>query len=185
MRGPLLSGPVGSRATLERVAQRLAGHAPAVVLSTTWLGQSLAEAVGVVLLVAPGATKAARRARRDVGHERLLVAIAGDDLPLLHGSVASIVVDGLTELDPDDAAAHLGTLVPYLRPDGQIIALDGTKDPQFEARAAALFLAAGLVGIGQERPREGAVLTFAAAPPAAALDARLRAEQELEASVSA
>jgi hypothetical protein len=180
MRGPLLSGPVGSRVTLERLAARIGARGPVVVLGTTWLAAALAEALSVTLLVEPDGLKAARRARREASG-RLLVAAAGEELPLRRGAAGVIVLEGTLELDERDAQTYVSGLAPYLRADGQLVGVDATKDPAAEARVAAGFLAAGLVGIGQERPREGALVTFGNAPPPAALAARLRAEKDRDA----
>ena len=135
MRGPLLSGPLGSAATLDRVCRLLQEHQPVVVLSALWLAETLAGSFPVLALVEEdkrsAALRAVRRASRSAN--RLLVVSAGED-------------------------------VPALRPDGVVASLDATKHQETEARLAALFLAAALTGISQVRPREGALLTIGSAP---------------------
>jgi len=167
MRGPLLSGPLGSAATLDRVCRLLQEHQPVVVLSALWLAETLAGSFPVLALVEEdkrsAALRAVRRASRSAN--RLLVVSAGEDVPLGRGVVGAILVENLMDVE-DQAAAEdlLVGLLPALRPDGVVASLDATKHQETEARLAALFLAAALTGISQVRPREGALLTIGSAP---------------------
>ena len=170
MRGPLLSGPLGSAATLDRVCRLLQGHQPTVVLSALWLAETLAGSFPVLALVEEdkrsAALRAARRASRSA--HQLLVVSAGEDVPLRRGVVGAILVENLMDVE-DQAAAEdlLVGVLPALRPDGVVASLDATKHQETEARLAGLFLAAALTGVAQVRPREGALLTIGSAPPQA------------------
>jgi hypothetical protein len=166
MRGPLLSGAIGSPAALTRLAQILRARPPTVVLSSLWLASALAAELPVLVLVEGELRKAARRAGRKAAEagRRFGAVLAGEALPVGEGQVGSLVVEDLLEVDEGDAAPYLMSLTASLRPDGVLLALDRTKDPAAEARVAGAFLAAGLVRIAQERPREGALLTVGQAP---------------------
>jgi len=173
MRGPLLSGAVGSPAALGRLCQVLRAKPPAVVLSSLWVAAELAAEIPVVALVEREVQKAARRTLRKAqgaGH-RLTMVVAGEALPLSPGHAGALVVESLLELAPADAVEYLQALAPALRPEGVVVALDRTKDAAEEARVAGAFLAAGLARIAQERPREGALLTLGFAPRPALLAA--------------
>jgi hypothetical protein len=178
MRGPLLSGTLGSQATLDRVCSLVREHAPVVVLSTLWLAETLATEMSVLALVEDekraAALRSQRRARR-LGLP-LTIVTAASDLPLAPGSVGAVLVDSLVDIEEPSAATELllGVL-PTLGPDGIVVSLDATKNPDLEARVSGIFLAASLTHISQMRPREGALLTVAKAPHAAVTAARLRA----------
>ena len=167
MRGSLLSGALGSSATLDRVCRLLQGHQPTVVLSALWLAEALASSFPVLALVEedkrPAALRAVRRASKSA--HPLLVVSAGEDVPLGRGMVGTILIENLMDVE-DRAAAEdlLVGLLPALRPDGVVVSLDATKHQETEARLTALFLAAALTGITQVRPREGALLTIGSAP---------------------
>ena len=94
MRGPLLSGLLGSAATLERVCRLLQGHQPTVVLSALWLAEALASSFPVLALVEEekrsAALRAVRRARKSA--YPLLVVSAAEDVPLGRGAVGAILV---------------------------------------------------------------------------------------------
>jgi hypothetical protein len=170
MRGPLLSGPLGSAPTLDRVCRLLHEHQPIVVLSALWLAEALAGSFPVLALVeedkGPAALRAVRRAGKSA--HPLLVVSAGEDVPLRRGSVGAILIENLMDVEEQAAAEDLLVgLLPALRPDGLVASLDATKHQETEARLAALFLAAALTGITQARPREGALLTIGSAPPPA------------------
>ena len=62
--------------------------------------------------------------------------------------------------------------MPLLRPGGRLIAADATSSDAAAARVAGAFLAAALLEIVQEWPREGAVLTVGIAPAASVTAAR-------------
>jgi phosphatidylglycerol:prolipoprotein diacylglycerol transferase len=70
-----------------------------------------------------------------------------------------------------EALIFLGSLLPVLRPGGIVLALDAAETPAAEAYIARLFLAAPLVGIVQERPRSGALLTLGIVPPRPVVEA--------------
>ena len=168
MRGPLLSGPLGSAPTLNRVCQLLQEHQPIVVLSALWLAEALAGSFPVLALVEEEKRTAALRAvkRASKAALPLLVVSAGEDVPLRRGEVGAILIENLMDVE-DRAAAEdlLVGLLPALRPDGVVASLDATKHQETEARLASLFLAAALTGITQVRPRESALLTIGSAPP--------------------
>jgi len=168
MRGPLFSGAVGHRQTLERLAALVRGRVPVVVLSTVWLAEALCEVAPVLLVVDPRRARPAMRARKrsEKAGRELLVASAGEALPLKQGSAGAIVLDDLADLEDEDLFSYVPDLVPYLEPGGLLLSLDRTKEPAAESRVAGSFLAGGLLRIGQERPREGALITLAAAPTA-------------------
>lgn len=164
MRGPLLSGPIGSRATLQRLVELLGAAQPRLVVSNLWLAEALAAQQPVLALVEPDERRRALRAVRRLGSARLVVALAAEDLPLRAGGLGAIVLTELLAVEAEDAAALVATLGRALAPDGVLCALDAPAGPAEEARLAAAFLAGGLRRIGQERPRDGAVITLGTAP---------------------
>lgn len=133
-----------------------------MVLSSLWVASALAEEIPVIVLVEPDVRRAARRAlaRGSGTPGNLSVLTAAEDVPLRPGSVGTLVVESLTDIDDADARAFVAGLVPVLRPAGLLVSLDPTKDPTVEARVAGTFLSAALYDIAQERPREGALLTL-------------------------
>ena len=165
MRGPLLSGALGSAATLARVCQRLGARSPIVVLRSLWLARTLATGLPIVALVDPADEKAARRPFRKAGPpgSGLTVVLAGVVPPGV-GPIGALIIEGLAAMPREQATATLTGLAADLQPEGLLLALDRTKDQAIESRLTAAFLAAGFAGIGQERPREGALLTFGRAP---------------------
>lgn len=166
MRGPLFSGAIGHRLTLERLAALVGPVSPLVVLSTVWLAEALCTRMAVHLVVEPGRMRAAQRARRRAERAgfTLTVTVAGENLPLRLHTAGALVVDDLAGLADEERLDYVAGLIPALKPGGLLLALDGTKDPREEGRIATAFLAAHLQGLGQERPREGALLTVGAAP---------------------
>jgi hypothetical protein len=175
MRGPLLSGALGSAVTLKRVCAILRQHSPTVVLSALWLADTVSKEVPVTALIEADKRRNARRVVRRATKtgKKLLVAAAGEELPVAAGTAGCIVIESLSEIGDDDQAAEfLVRLAPGLRAGGRLVALDATKSAATEARLAGLFLAAALVGIAQERPKEGALLTMGAPAPAPVLAAR-------------
>jgi hypothetical protein len=177
MRGPLLSGALGSPATLGRVCNLVRPHSPVVVLSALWLAETLASEFEVLAMVEAekrgAASRALRRARK-LGHP-LSIVIAAAEVPLADGSVGAVLVDSLVDIEEEPAARDLiVALLPVLKPDGIVVSLDATKSPSLEARVAEIFLAASLAHITQIRPREGALLTTGDAPHAAVTAARIR-----------
>ena len=178
MRGPLLSGALGSPATLDRVCSLVADHTPVVVLSALWLAETLATEIPVLALVEEDKRASAVRAQRRAHKQAhpLTVMVAGSEVPLAVGAAGAILVDSLVDIEEESAAADLLlALLPALKPDGVVISLDATKSPALEARVAGIFLAASLAGITQLRPRDGALLTTASAPHPAIVSARIRA----------
>ncbi len=175
MRGPLLSGALGSPATLGRVTTLLDEHAPVVVLSALWLAETLATEMPILALVEQdkrtAAVRAQRRARKQ-GHP-LSIMVAGSEVPLGKHSVGALLVDALVDIEEPSAATDLLLgLLPVLKPDGLVLSLDPTKSPALEARVAEIFLAASLADIRQLRPRDGALLTVGRAPQPAIVVAR-------------
>jgi hypothetical protein len=175
MRGPLLSGALGSPATLDRVCRLLQGHEPVVVLSALWLAETLSASMPILALVEEDKRSAALRATKRAGKagRPLLIVSAGEDVPLKRGTVGAILIENLMDVEDVAAAEELLVgLLPALRPDGLIGSLDATKSQEVEARVSGLFLAAALTRIAQFRPREGALLTVGGAPSAVVMTAR-------------
>ena len=174
VKGPLLSGALGSAPTLAAVLRWTEGRAPVVVIGPPWLGDAVATAGRVLVLVEtesrPVAVRARRRARKQ---ERALeVAVAGADLPLGRGVLAALVVENVGGLQEDEAIRWLAALVPCLRPGGRLIAADATTSTAAAARVAGAFLSSALTEIVQEWPRDGALLTIGVAPSSSVIDAR-------------
>ena len=174
MRGPLFSGPLGAPVVLEAIARCLRGAGTTVVIGPPWLAETLAAEVPTVLLVEPEHRDRAQRVARRAGAagRRLLVGVAGADLPLGPGTVDALLVESVASLEAAEADEWLSTLVPTLRLGGRLIAADVTEDPADEARLGALWLASALTHITQERPRGGVVLTSGRAPAPALLRTR-------------
>ena len=174
VKGPLLSGALGSAPTLAAVLRWTEGRAPVVVIGPPWLGDAVATAGRALVLVEaesrPIAVRARRRARTQ---ERALeVAVAGADLPLGRGVLPALVVENVGGLQEDEAIRWLAALVPCLRPGGRLIAADATSSTAAAARVAGAFLSAVLTDIVQEWPRDGALLTVGVAPSSSVIDAR-------------
>lgn len=174
MRGPLLSGALGSAASLGALLRWSAGADPVVVLGPLWMGETLAAERRVLMLVATDDHPAVKRARRRAhkAGRAFEVAVGGGELPLRPRSVGAMIVENMAGLDPAAATRWIAALVPSLRPGGRLIAADATSSPPAMARIAGTFLAAALVGLIQERPREGVVLTVGQAPDARVMSAR-------------
>jgi len=187
MRGPLLSGPLGSQPTLEALlrwtkisTQTSTGinaappRAPVVVLGPPWLGAAIARGGRTLLLVEselrPQALRTYRRAKKD--SQPLEVALAAAELPFGLGTLSALVVENVAGLPAAEGERWIAALMPLLRPGGRLIAADATSSDDAAARVAGAFLAAALLDIIQEWPREGAVLTVGIAPAAAVTAAR-------------
>jgi hypothetical protein len=174
MRGPLLSGPLGSQPTLEALLRWTAERAPVVVLGPPWLGAAIARGGRTLLLVEselrPQALRAQRRARKET--RPLDVALAAAELPFPRGTLSALVVENAAGLPADEAERWIAALTPMLRPGGRLIAADATSNDAAAARVAGAFLSAALTDIVQEWPREGAVLTVGVAPAASIVAAR-------------
>ncbi len=176
MRSPLLSGAVGSAATLTRLCEVVRPRGPVVVLSALWLAEALSSELPVTAVVESDQRRAAKRAAKRAAAEkrRLAIVAAGESLPLGAGAAGAVVIENLAEIEDDaEAAQFLAGLTLGLRPGGLLIALEATRSSEVEARLAGLFLASALVDLVQERPREGAVLTIGAAPAPVVVAARL------------
>ena len=177
MRGPLLSGPLGSAAALQAIARWTTGlvpDSPTVVLGPSWLGEALSANARVLMLVEPDHRAALARVRRRAARAKrpLQIALAAAELPLRPGSLGLLVVENVAGLPTDEAARWLAALAPCLRPGGRLLAADATSSTEAAARVAGVFLSAALVDIVQERPREGVVLTIGLGPAAAITAAR-------------
>jgi predicted O-methyltransferase YrrM len=179
MRGPLLSGPLGSSVTLARVCELVGARGPTVVLSALWLARALAGQMPVTALIEADKRRPALRVVRQAARtgRPLMVVTAGEALPMSMGRVGCILVENLAAIADDaEAADYLAELAPALREDGLLLALDATKNPAVEARLAGLFMAAALGAVAQERPRDGALLTLGRPGPAPVVAARLLPE---------
>jgi hypothetical protein len=174
VKGPLLSGALGSAPTLAAVLRWTEGRAPVVVLGPPWLGDAIATAGRALVLVEPETRPIALRARRRAGKQNraLDVALAGAELPLGRSVLPALVVENVGGLQLDEAARWLAALVPCLRPGGRLIAADATSSTAAAARVAGAFLSAALKEIVQEWPRDGALLTIGVAPTSSVIDAR-------------
>jgi hypothetical protein len=179
MRGPLLSGPLGSQPTLEALlrwtgADAAPARPPVVVLGPPWLGAAIARGGRTLLLVEnelrPQALRAHRRAKKE--SQPLDVALAAAELPFRRGTLSALVVENVAGLPAAEGERWIAALMPLLRPGGRLIAADATSSDTAAARVAGAFLAAALLEIVQEWPREGAVLTVGVAPAAAVTAAR-------------
>ena len=195
MRGPLLSGPLGSQPTLEALlrwtqistqaapqasmeaptaANAALPRSPVVVLGPPWLGAAIARGGQTLLLVEgelrPQALRTYRRAKKE--SRPLDVALAAAELPFGRGTLSALVVENVAGLPPAEGERWIAALMPLLRPGGRLIAADATSSDVAAARVAGAFLAAALLDIVQEWPREGAVLTVGIAPAAAVTAAR-------------
>jgi len=196
MRGPLLSGPLGSQPTLEALlrwtqlpgdvppkgdstkgvtgADAALSRPPVVVLGPPWLGAALARGGRTLLLVEgdlrPQALRTHRRAKKE--SRPLDVALAAAELPFGRGTLSALVVENVAGLPPAEGERWIAALMPLLRPGGRLIAADATSSDVAAAHVAGAFLAAALLEIVQEWPREGAVLTVGIAPSASVTAAR-------------
>jgi hypothetical protein len=177
MRGPLLSGALGSPATLGRALQLVREHPPVVVLSALWLAETLSSEIPVLALIEEDKRGAAGRALRRAHKQGLplSVVVAAADVPLAKTAVGAVLVDSLVDIEEHSAAIELlAGLCPLLKADGLVLSLDATKSPTLEARVAEIFLAASLTQVKQMRPRDGALLTTGVVPDPAVVAARLR-----------
>jgi len=174
VKGPLLSGALGSAPTLAAVLRWTEGRAPVVVLGPPWLGDAIATTGRTLVLVEPEARPIAVRARkRALKQNRALdVALAAAELPLGRSVLPAMVVENVGGLQPDEAARWMAALVPCLRPGGRLIAADATSSTAAAARVAGAFLSVALTDIVQEWPRDGALLTIGVAPTSSVIEAR-------------
>jgi hypothetical protein len=174
VKGPLLSGALGSAPTLAAVLRWTEGRAPVVVIGPPWLGDAVATAGRALVLVEPESRSIAIRARRRARKQNraLEVAVAAAELPLGRGVLPALVVENVGGLQEDEAIRWLAALAPCLRPGGRLIAADATSSTAAAARVAGAFLSAALADIVQEWPRDGALVTVGAAPTSSVIDAR-------------
>ena len=131
MRGPLLSGALGSPATLGRVCDFVREHLarggalgrcgwprpwPPRCPCSRWSRRRSA--------ARPCARNAARTSRVTRSH----VMVAGSEVPLGKGTVGAVLVDSLVDIEEESAATDLLLgLLPALKPDGIVLSLDATK----------------------------------------------------------
>jgi hypothetical protein len=176
MRGPLLSGPLGSAASLAALGRWLDGTGPVVVLGPLWLAETLATSRPVLFLDEPDDRRVLVRARRraDKASRPLLIGIAGAAVPLRRASLGALVVENAAGLPADEASRWIAALVPCLRPGGRLVAVDATGSPAAAARVAGVFLSAALIDLTQEWPRDGVVLTVGAGPAVVVVDPKFR-----------
>jgi hypothetical protein len=174
MRGPLLSGPLGSAASIAALERWTSGVGPIVVLGPVWLAETLAGTTPVLLLDEPDDRRVLVRARRRAvkAAKPLTIAVAGAELPLRSGALGALVIENAAGLSAEEAARWVDALVPCLRPGGRLLAVDATSSPDAAARVAGVFLSAALVELTQEWPRDGVVITAGLAPSAAIVGAR-------------
>ena len=178
MRGPLLSGPLGSAASLAALGRWTSGVGPVVVLGPVWLGETLAATTPVLRTVLfldePDDRRVLVRARRRAvkAGKPLTIAVAGAELPLRPGALGVLVIENVAGLSAEEAGRWVSALVPCLRPGGRLVAVDATGSPDAAARVAGVFLSAALVELTQEWPRDGVVITAGLAPSAAVVEAR-------------
>jgi len=174
VKGPLLSGALGSAPTLAAVLRWTQGRAPIVVIGPPWLGDAIATTGRALVLVESEVRPVALRARRRAHKQQraLDVALAGAELPLGRGALSALVVENVGGLQDEDAKRWLGSLVPCLRPGGRLIAVDATSSTATAARVAGAFLTAALTDIVQEWPRDGALLSVGVAPTSSIIKAR-------------
>jgi hypothetical protein len=174
VKGPLLSGALGSAPTLAAVLRWTQGRAPVAVIGPPWLGDAIATAGQALVLVEPEVRPVALRARRRARKQSraLDVALAAAELPLARAALPALVVENVGGLRDEEAIRWLAALVPCLRPGGRLIAADATTSTSAAARVAGAFLSAALTEIVQEWPRDGALLTVGVAPTASVIDAR-------------
>lgn len=177
VKGPLLSGALGSAPTLAAVLRWTDGRAPVVVIGPPWLGDAIATVGRALVLVEPESRPIAVRARRRARKQNraLDVAVAAAELPLGRGALPALVVENVGGLQEDEAVRWLAALAPCLRPGGRLIAADATSSTAAAARVAGAFLSAALTEIVQEWPRDGALVTVGVAPTSSVIDARFGA----------
>lgn len=178
MRGPLLSGPLGSAASLAALERWTSGVGPVVVLGPVWLAETLAATApvlrAVLFLDEPDDRRVLVRARRRAvkAGKPLTIAVAGAELPLRPGALGALVIENAAGLAAEEAARWVGALVPCLRPGGRLLAIDATGSHDAAARVAGVFLSAALVDLTQEWPRDGVVITAGLAPSQVVVEAR-------------
>ena len=179
LRGPFLSGALGSTLSLNAILRwaRTPDNEPVVVLGPLWMGVTLSAELRVMMLVATDDHAAVKRARRRAhkAGRKCEIAVGGAEVPLRPRSVAVMVVENVAGLDAVAAARWIEALVPSLRPGGRLIAVDATSDVAAMARVSGTFLSASMVGLIQEQPRDGVVLTVAQAPDTRVMAARYAA----------
>src|SRR2546429_7788860 len=131
MRGPLLSGALGSASALEALLPWIRSPDPVVVLGPLWLGEALAAELRVLMLIASDDRQVVKRARRRAHRagRALEIALGGAEVPLRPGSVGVMVVENVAGLDQGAAAKWIAALVPCLRPGGRLVAADATSSP--------------------------------------------------------
>ena len=159
---------------MEALLRWTADRAPVIVIGPAWMGEVVSRGGRTLVLVEAEARPQALRARKRARKEGrpLDVTLAAAELPLRRGSLSALVVENVAGLSDEEAARWIAALCPCLRPGGRLIAADATSSEAAAARVAGAFLCAALVGIVQEWPREGALLTVGVAPAAPITAAR-------------
>jgi hypothetical protein len=187
VKGPLLSGALGSGPTLAALLRWTEGRVPVVVIGPPWLGDVVATAGRALVLVEPEVRPIALRARKRAHKQSrpLDIALAGAELPLARAVLPALVVENVGGLQEQEAARWLAALVPCLRPGGRLIAADATSSTAAAARVAGAFLSAALKEIVQEWPRDGALLTIGVAPTSSIIDARFANARAVEGRAAA
>ena len=114
VKGPLLSGALGSAPTLAAVLRWTEGRAPVVVIGPPWLGDAIATTGRALVLVEsetrPIAVRTRRRAHKQ--NRALDVALAGAELPLARASLPALVVENVGGLQDDEARRWLAAPNP-------------------------------------------------------------------------
>ena len=110
VKGPLLSGALGSAPTLAAVLRWTEGRAPVVVIGPPWLGDAVATAGRALVLVEPrrGRSRCARAAAPHKQSRALDVALAGAELPLAARVLPALVVENVGGLPGRRGAALAG-----------------------------------------------------------------------------
>ncbi len=175
VKGPLLSGALGSAPTLAAVLRWTEGRAPVVVIGPPWLGDAIATTGRALVLVEPETRPIAVRARRRAHKQNraLDVALAGAELPLGRPVFPRWWSRTSAACRTTRPPRWLAALVPCLRPGGRLIAADATSSTAAAARVAGAFLSAALTEIVQEWPRDGALLTIGVAPTSSVIERTL------------
>ena len=149
VKGPLLSGALGSAPTLAAVLRWTDGRAPVVVIGPPWLGDAVATTAAALVLVEPDVApgRAARApARRTSRAARSTSRSPARSCRSRRAALSALVVENVGGLQDQEATRWLAALVPCLRPGGRLIAADATSSTAAAARVAGAFLVGGADG---------------------------------------
>jgi hypothetical protein len=155
-----------------------------------WLAAALAEEFPVIAVVGtPDRSdptvreddrKAGRKAVRKASSRKsapqpgsLTVVLADEELPLGAGAAGAVVLAEMLPETPEVEAAELARVLPLVRAGGIVLRAEDTRKPETEAQLARSFLTLGITHITQDRPRDGALLTWGRTPHPAVLAAVL------------